>query len=147
ADGSASTPAWSLTETFRGGAPRPEGRERARAGVSTFVGQDPTRWRSDVPTYEQVGLGDVWPGVAVALHTRGGGVEKIFTVAPGASVERIRVRVGGARGLRVRADGALVARTGGGDVTFTSPIAYQEVGGERRPVAVRYRLRGREYRF
>jgi hypothetical protein len=64
-----------------------------------------------------------------------------------AAVGQIRVRVAGARALTVDRDGALVARTGLGSVTFTAPIAYQERDGIRRPVSVAYRRQGLEYGF
>jgi hypothetical protein len=66
---------------------------------------------------------------------RGRSVEKVFTVSPGALVDLIRVRVGGARALTVDPNGALVATTGLGPVTFTAPVAYQERDGVRRTVA------------
>src|SRR5712691_1245626 len=138
---------WSLTETLVGGRPRPVARDPSDTRVSSFVGSDPGRWRADVRTYEEVSMGEVWPGVSLAVRGRGGGVEKIFTVRPGAAVDRIRLRVRGARSLTVDHGGALVARTGLGAVTFTPPIAYQERDGVRREVAVAYRPRGREYGF
>jgi uncharacterized repeat protein (TIGR01451 family) len=137
-------PGWSLTETLVRGHPRPVPRDRSDARVSYFIGD--TR-RSDVATWEAVDLGEVWPGVGVSVRASAGSVEKVFTVQPGASVDRIRVRVRGAQALAVDARGALVARTGLGPVTFTAPIAYQDRDGERRAVAVTYRQRGREYGF
>jgi hypothetical protein len=74
-------------------------------------------------------------------------MEKVFTVHPGGAVARIRVRVAGAHALSVDGEGALVARTGLGAVTFTAPVAYQERDGVRRPVAVAYRHQGFEYGF
>ena len=68
-------------------------------------------------------------------------------MTPGASPELIRVRVDGAIALRLTPEGALVAETGLGEVTFTAPIAYQEADGLRRAVPVAYQLRGREYGF
>jgi uncharacterized repeat protein (TIGR01451 family) len=140
-------PGWSLTETFVRGRPRPTGQERSETGVSYFVGKDPARWRPQVSAYEQVSLGEVWSGVSVEVRAHGRNVEKVFTVAPGASVDRIRVGVRGAHGLALSGDGALVARTGLGDVTFTAPVAYQERDGLRHPVTVAYRMRGKEYGF
>ena len=123
------------------------GQKPSATGVSSFIWNDPARWRAQVRTYEQVSLGEVWAGVTVAVRARGGNVEKVFTIYPGASVDRIRVRVGGARALTVDAQGVLVARTDRGPVTFTPPIAYQERDGVRREVPVAYRPNGREYRF
>jgi hypothetical protein len=143
----ASSPGWSLTETLIGGRARPLGQDRSVAGVSTFIGSDPARWRSALPAYDQISLGEVWPGVSVALRARGPSIEKIFTVHPAGSAGRIRVRVAGAQALSVNGEGALIASTGLGAVTFTAPIAYQERDGVRRPVAVAYRRQGVEYGF
>ena len=143
----ASRAGWTLTETPRGRRGRPVGQEPSVTGVSYFLGDDPARWRSHVANYDQLGLGEVWPGVALSLRARGRSIEKIFTVRPGASTARIRMRVSGAHALAVDSTGALVARTGFGPVTFTAPVAYQERDGVRRPISVAYRLAGREYGF
>src|SRR5262249_35598550 len=97
--------------------------------------------------YETVGLGEVWPGVRLSLQAHGNNVEKLFTVGPAADPARIRMRVAGARSLRVNEAGALVASTGLGEVTFIRPVAYQEHDGVRRTVAVAYRAKGRQYGF
>jgi hypothetical protein len=68
-------------------------------------------------------------------------------VRPGASADRIRVRVRGASALSLDSEGALVASTGLGPITFTAPNAYQERDGVRHHVPVAYRLMAREYRF
>ena len=101
-----------------------------------------------MPTFTDVSLGELWPGIAGALKARGDAVEKTFTVLPGADASRIRVRLRGARALRVEADGALEADPGGGaPLRFTAPVAYQERGGAREAVAVSYQLDGDEYGF
>jgi hypothetical protein len=140
-------PAWSLTETLLGGQVSPMAQDPSPTRVSYFRGRDPNQWRREVPSFGQVGLGEVWPGVTVSLLARGRSVEKVFTVSPGASVDDIRVRVGGARAVSVDSSGALVATTGLGPVTYTAPVAYQERDGGRRTVAVAYRLEGNDYRF
>ena len=138
---------WSLTETLVGGTPSPAGQEPSPTRVSSFLGADSSRWRSALPAYGSVGLGEVWKGIEVSLVARGDEVEKLFTVAPGAASESIRVRVAGAKSLQVDPDGRLLAKTGRGDVAFSAPVAYQEKSGERSPVAVAYRARGNEYGF
>ena len=140
-------PGWALTETLAGGRPQPAAGAPAQGRASFFLGADPARHRPDRPTYESIGLGEVWPGVTVTLHAAGQSVEKLFTVRPGASPAVIRVRVNGADALRLTGEGALLAQTGLGEVTFTAPIAYQEADGVRQPVPVAYRLHGREYGF
>jgi hypothetical protein len=138
---------WSIAETFVGGRPCPEGGEGGETRVSSFVGDDATRWRTDLPTYRSISLGEVWDGVEVSLAARARRVEKIFTVWPGASPDRIRIHVAGAGGLRADGDGRLVAATGSGEIAFAPPIAFQEWTGERRPVEVAYAVSGETYGF
>lgn len=138
---------WALTETLTGGRSRPEAEGVSATRVSSFIGSDPSRWRSGVATHQAVSLGEVWPGVGVVLRAYGDNVEKLFTVSPGASAKAIRIRMSGARSLRVDERGRLVAGTGLGDLHFSAPVAWQEIGGVRRPVEVAYRARDRAYGF
>ena len=130
---------WSLTETPVGGKASPMGSQRAYTRVSYFVGNDPSRWRSSLDTFERVSLGEVWPGIRLELRARGKNVEKLFRVEPSGDPSRIRIRVSGGRSLRINAEGALVMETNLGDVTFTPPLAFQEWQGVRHPVQVAYR--------
>jgi hypothetical protein len=145
--GKAARAGWTLTEIPVRGRARVAAERPAQARVNYFIGSDPGRWRSGIPTYEGVGLGEVWPGVGLSLRAYGDNVEKLFTVRPGAQPSRIRMRIAGAKSLRVNEAGALVASTDLGEVTFTPPLAYQEQDGLRRAVTVAYRARGREYGF
>ncbi|MBK7470678.1 MAG: hypothetical protein IPI73_08685 [Betaproteobacteria bacterium] len=54
----------------------------------------------------------------------------------------IRARIDGAEGVSLAADGGLIIATGLGAVQFTAPVAYQERGGIRTLVPVRYELAG-----
>lgn len=138
---------WTVTETLVGSTPRPLGLEATDARTSHFVGSDPSQWRTGVATYGSLSLGQVWPGVQVFLRGRQNSVEKLFTLSPGVSAGGILVRVSGARSLRVDEKGRLVARTGGGRIAWSAPIAYQEDRGERRSVGVSYWTNGRDYGF
>src|SRR5215468_9321070 len=138
---------WTLTERFVDGHPTPTGAHPAATHLSVFTGNDPTRWQRDVPSYADVDLGAVWPGISVTLAAHGNQVEKVFTVEPGAVPDAIRVRVAGAESLAVGDDGALVAHTGVGDVRLTAPVAYQEIAGTRRMVPAAYEIAGDEYGF
>src|SRR6476659_1860602 len=138
---------WSLTEEPVGHRTFPAAGRLATAQVSSFIGNDPQRWRRGLATCESVSLGDVWPGISLELEARGNNMEKIFTVKPGADPSKIRMAVRGARSLRVDRSGALALTTGLGEVTFTRPAAYQEKDGARRPVEVAYALRGSGYGF
>ena len=123
ADPTPSTGGWSLTETVVGGTARPRASDAASARVNYFVGNDPARWRNGLPTFDAVSLGEVWPGISLDLRAHGKNVEKLFKVKPGADPSQIRMRVAGARSLRVDGAGALLVATDRGELAFTPPLS------------------------
>jgi hypothetical protein len=129
---------WSLTETFSGEPLRPQGFEPARIGVADFTASKP----GAVAAFDQVRLGAVVPGIEVTFRASGNNVDKIFSVHSGADPASIRVRVDGATGLRIGAEGELAVATGLGELAFTAPIAFQQGADGRTTVDVRYRLDG-----
>ncbi|CAK0744986.1 exported hypothetical protein [Gammaproteobacteria bacterium] len=142
------SPSWSVVERFVAGKPMPMGNARSPTQVNHFFGSDRSRWQNGVPTWARVNLGQVWNGVEVSLAAYGRNVEKVFTVAPGADTQTIAIEVVGGR-LALESDGALTVETGpAGDlptrkvVSFTPPLAWQEIDGNRQPVQVAYRLTG-----
>src|SRR5262249_27115419 len=126
---------------------RPSASDPAATRVSYFRGRDRSRWMTGVASFETVSLGEVWPGISVDVRASGKAVEKIFTVQPGADPSQIRMSVQGGQRLTVDGSGALVVRTGLGDVTFTPPAAFQERAGSRVSVQVAYTVSGQQYGF
>ena len=131
-----------LRETLVGRKPSPvQGEGKAVTRVSEFHGRDRSGWRSGLPTYEAVSLGEVYDGIDLRLQARGNNVEKIFRVKPGARPGAIGLRIEGASGLRVNDRGELEIATALGPVSFTKPVAFQEIDGRRVEVVARYALR------
>lgn len=141
------TQGWALVERPVGaGGLSPTGQGAAVAHVSVYHGSDSNRWRSDLPTFREVRLGEPWPGVTLAYQAHGNGVERIFTLAPGISAGEIHMRLKGALQLSLRG-GELLAQTGVGAVRLSRPRAYQEIDGERLSVPVSYTLKDDSYGF
>lgn len=115
--------------------------------VNYFIGNDPSQWQQGVPTYNQISLGEVYPGIDLTLKAYGNNVEKLFTVHPGAQPDAIRIQIRGAEGLSVSADGALDVETALGTVRFTPPVAYQETAGQQHTVEVAYHVVRDTYGF
>jgi hypothetical protein len=44
-------------------------REQAEGRVNYFMGDNPARWRTNVPTYRQVTYGDVYPGIDLVYYS------------------------------------------------------------------------------
>ena len=116
------------------------------AKVNLFLGGNPSSWKQ-FSTWGKVSLGEIYPGITLELVSHPENVEKVFRLAPGAQVERIKVKLSGLKGLRLLPDGRLELTNGREKVYFSKPVAYQEINGQRREVEVAYVVAGKSYGF
>ena len=110
--------------------------------VSYYVGNDPARWRTGVPTFARVRYTEVYPGIDVVYYGNQRQLEYDFEVAPGADPAAVRLAFEGAGKVSLSPRGDLELETDGGRVVQRAPIVYQEIGGARKVVAGRYVLKG-----
>lgn len=126
----------------------PQGQGKTETRISSFSGNDPRRWRSQLPSYDCISLSAVYPGIEVKLKASNKNVEKLFYVEPGVEAENIKVRVDGIESLRISPEGELVLMTEIGEVAMLKPVAYQELPEGKQYIEVAYELKGeREYGF
>jgi Beta-propeller repeat len=130
--------------TLVGGNPAPEvsGAEELPGRSHYFTGNDPRRWRRDVPHFARVSCRDVYPGVDLVYHGRQGRLEYDFVVSPGSDPRTIRVRLEGAEAMRLDDGGNLVLETSAGRLVQQAPLVYQEIDGKRRRVSASHVLHG-----
>ncbi len=142
-------PGWALVESLQGASElTPVGSRRSATRVSRFAAGTAPNQTSSITTFDRVRLGEAWPGVSVELAARGNNVEKLFTVAPRTDPKVIQMKVAGSNSLQLGDDGSLIAATGNGNVAFTPPVAFQNIGGQLKDVPVRYvLLADNGYRF
>lgn len=116
--------------------------ERSATTVTKFLGNDPSKWQTDLKTYSDVWLKTVWQGISVDLKAYQKNVEKIFKVSPIASPDTIHIGLEGATDLSVDSQsGELVVSTKAGEVRMTKPIAYQfDLFGNKSYVDVAYSI-------
>jgi len=117
-----------------------------------FIGNDPKKWRTNVPNYARVKYESVYPGIDLVYYGNQGQLEYDFVVAPGADPGKIALDVGagpapglgpapatlkgaataGAAALHLADNGDLVIETDGGEVRFHKPVVYQPTAGQVR---------------
>ena len=98
-------------------------------------------YRGPVQSYRRLRQHQVYPGVDVVYYGNGGNLEYDFEIAPGADPSRIRLRFGGADGLRQALNGDLLVELGGQTITQHAPLVYQTTAsGARTPIHAAYQL-------
>jgi uncharacterized protein (TIGR03437 family) len=118
------------------------GEEQLPGTANYFVGNDPARWHSSVPTYAKVRYRDVYPGVDLVYYGNQRQLEFDFVVAPGVDPKPIRLQFAGTKGLRLGAGGDLVVTAAGGALTFHRPVVYQSINGQRKTIEAGFALLG-----
>lgn len=140
-------PGWTLVERFDQGKLKPVGKDASISQVSYIKDQNGQAVTQNAATFGKLALGEVFAGVKVELVAHGDNVEKVYTLAPGAKAEAIRMTLAGANSLSKDAEGALLAQTGNGPVRFSAPVAWQEKDSTKTPVKVSYAIDKNGYGF
>src|SRR3990167_8284205 len=101
--------------------------------VSYFKGNDPSKWKTNVSTYDFVNLGEIYKGIELRLKAYGDNVEKLFCVKPGADPEQIKISLSGLQPLETPMieekqppESPFIKgedRRPGGDVSTKSPLS------------------------
>ncbi|MGP8251921.1 MAG: beta strand repeat-containing protein, partial [Terracidiphilus sp.] len=118
----------------------PAGEERLPGTVNYFMGNDPAKWRTGIPTYAKVRYQGIYSGIDLVYYGNHRELEYDFVVAPGADPRNIRLRLGGAEHVRRAANGDLLASASGGTLTLRRPAIYQIEDGRRIPARGEFAL-------
>ena len=108
-----------------------------------YRGDDPSRWRTDVPGFARAIVEQAYRGVDLVLYGNGREVEFDLVVAAGVDPSTIELAIERAAAPpHTDADGNLVIPTAGAPIQLRTPVVYQTIGDAKRPVPARYVLRG-----
>jgi hypothetical protein len=120
-----------------------------------FVNSNAVRPRANTPgvgsdgpaaPLNRVAYADLWDGIDLEFSIGAGGIyTTTYAIDPGASPAQIRLRYNAP--LTLNADGTLSIAFNTGVMTESAPAAWQDVGGERVPVKVSFRIDGRDVGF
>jgi hypothetical protein len=108
-----------------------------------FIGNDPSKWRTNISNYEKVKYEAVYPGVDMVYYGNQRQLEYDFVVASGADPSPIKLSFEGAESIEIDGEGNLVLSTRGGQIRQHRPIIYQEAENGREEIAGGYVLKGK----
>ena len=118
-----------------------EGKDLLLGHVNYFRGNDPAKWRTDVPTYGQVRYSSIYPGTDLVFYGTGKKLEYDFVLKAGADPSAIKLALEGADYVRIDKTGDLLLTVGSDEIRLKAPTLYQEGIRGRQPVAGFYALR------
>jgi hypothetical protein len=112
--------------------PQVEGIDPLPGRVNYFIGNDPAKWHTKIPTYSEVRYRSIYPGVDLVYHGAPGALEYDMIVAPGADPAAIRFGLQGASKVTLNQAGDIVMATAAGAVTMRKPSLYEDGAGPAR---------------
>ncbi len=150
--------------------PEVRGLEELSGKSNYFIGNNPSKWRTNLPTYAKVRYQSIYPGVDIVYYGNQGRLENDFIVAPGADPKTItlEIQTGNstheirnskfetrqsksrhlkskiASPLRIDARDHLVVPTDVGEVHFLKPVVYQMHSTVDPPAAKRLTVDGNQ---
>ena len=138
------------------------GVDELAAKANYFIGDDPSQWHANVPTYSKVKYEQAYPGVDLVFYGNPQNLEYDFVVAPGANPNIIAMDLTtndkkSSGSLAIAEDGDLLINRCGdtrvacpgtdqesSGIRFKKPVVYQIAnGGTKMPVEGRWVLRGK----
>ncbi|HLX84772.1 MAG TPA: SBBP repeat-containing protein [Terriglobales bacterium] len=116
------------------------GIDEQAATTNYFLGNDPAKWRTNVPTYAKVKYENIYNGIDLVYYGNQRQLEYDFIVAPAANPRSIAFNITGANTIRQDAHGDLVFKMGDEEIRWHKPIVYQEKNGIREEIAAHYTI-------
>ena len=121
-------------------AARISGDQKLAGTINHFHGNDPSQWQANVPTFAQVQVEDIYPGVNLVYYGNRQQLEYDFNLAAGVNPAVIALHFDGAKKVSVNRQGELVIHFSSGDVVQHPPVAYQTIQGARQEIAAGYKM-------
>ncbi len=106
-----------------------------------FIGNDPAKWRTNIPNYARVMVADVYPGIDLVYYGNQRRLEHDWIVAPGADPRLIRLRFISEGKVRLDSQGDLMLDSSG-HIQMRAPRIYQERDGVRTEISGGYVFKG-----
>lgn len=125
----------------------PQNGEISPTKVSYFLGNDSSKWKSDIASYKNIVITQIYPGINLSLQNKGGMVEKIFQISPYTNPDQIIINLEGADQLYVDSQGQLKIINSPFNLSQSKPVAYQIINGQQTMVDVSYQINGFTYGF
>jgi hypothetical protein len=108
--------------------------------INYLIGNDSSKWQTGLPTFAQVRVTEVYPGIDVVYHGNQQQLEYDFALAPNADPNRIKIRFAGVDRISITPQGSLVLQIGSSEILQPQPEIYQTVAGAHKVIGGGYKI-------
>jgi hypothetical protein len=116
--------------------------ENQQAGKANyFIGNDKSKWHTNVAMYGKVRYKNIYPGIDLVYYGNPSQMEYDFELAPGADPNQIQFDVKGAESVSIDGGGNLVLQTKQGSLQMRSPVLYQTFNNMKIPITGGYAMK------
>jgi len=105
-----------------------------------FVGNDKSKWKSNIPTYGAVTYKDIYKKIDIKFYGNNRQLEHDVIVRPGGDLLKARFAYKGIQGLKITEEGGLEVSLIDGKLIEKKPVIYQEIDGKRVIIKGSYRI-------
>jgi hypothetical protein len=105
-----------------------------------LVGNDKSKWRSNISNYESVKFEEIYQGIDLVYYGDEKQIEFDFLVSPGMDPQTIKFKLEGPDNIELDNSVNLVMHLGPETMAFQAPVLYQEIGGETNSVKGEFAL-------
>ncbi len=118
------------------------GQDTSGAISNYFIGKDPRKWRTHVPSYRTIREHNLYDGIDLLYYGKNNELEHDLVVAPWKNPNVIAMAFPEADSVKLDENGDLIVRAGDGELRLRKPRIYQ--GDSGTPVAIEggYTLQG-----
>ncbi len=128
---------------FLGGDPKAKRSmiEPSSSSYNYFIGNDQSKWKSNLHRYAQMQIEDVWPGIDLHWKSENAQLKYEWHLDPQSNPELIQIKIEGADKVK-RSFGQLVIKNSLEDYIESAPLAYQIIDGQKIEIACRWYVDG-----
>ena len=120
---------------------------KTNAYYNFFIGNDPSKWASDVYGYSEAILKEFYNGIDLKLIEQKEELKYEFHVQPGADPKAIIFNYGGVKKVSVSKSGELIVETAMGKIIEQKPYSYQVINGRIKEIPSSFVVNGNDVQF
>ncbi len=121
----------------------PVGVEKLKHKSNYFLGNDSSKWKTDVPNYQKIVYENIYEGIDLVYYFNEKGLKYDWIVGPNANPNEIVERFEGIDSVNLDSSGRLIIKTETGELKEEKPYGYQEICGNIVGVDVSFRVVGK----